>query len=60
MGGPWSSGVILVVALAMFGAPAAAARDSGGDEPSTSLIEQATRAASRSLGAAAPVAILRA
>jgi len=58
--GPWSTGVILVAALAMFGAPAAAARDSGGDEPSGSLIEQATRAASRSLGAAAPVAILRA
>jgi len=60
MRGPPSTGVIMVAALAMFGAPAAAARDSGGDEPSSSLIEQATRAASRSLGAAAPVAILRA
>ena len=60
MRGPRSTGVILVVALAMFGGPPAAALDSGGDEPSPSLIEQATRAASRSLGAAAPVAILRA
>lgn len=57
---PWRVGTILVVALALLGGPAAAARDSSDEEPSGSLAEQVTGAAVRSLGAAAPVAILRA
>jgi len=61
MAAPWRAIAILTSALVLLSGPTALALGAGGrDEASGSLVAQALQAADRSLGAAAPVAILRA